>query len=171
MSMAATDGIFSAVHMLFEAQVSRMPGATAVRMDGLSLTYAALDAAANRLASALRARGVGRRARVGALLQRSGDLAVALLGILKAGSCYVPLDPDFPATRLRFMAADAELAACIVAGRAPGFDLDVPILDVRQSAELPSPSSSAPPSFRADPEDLAYIIYTSGSTGHPKGVA
>src|ERR1022692_512096 len=98
------------MHKLFEAQALRTPERTAVKAGARSLSYADLDARANRLAQTLRARGIGRGARVGLCLERSTDMLAAVLAVLKSGAAYVPLDPSFPAERLHYMAEDAELA-------------------------------------------------------------
>ncbi|HYH79010.1 MAG TPA: amino acid adenylation domain-containing protein, partial [Longimicrobium sp.] len=153
------------VHALFEAQVERAPDAEAVVFDRDRLTYAALNAAANRLARRLRAAGVGSEARVGVMLERSAELVVALLAVLKAGGAYLPLDAALPAARRAALAADAGAAVLVTRGPGPeGF-----------AGTIVSPAE-------ADGEDgddlgldvpaaaLAYVIYTSGSTGTPKGV-
>lgn len=154
---------------LFEAAVTRVPGATAVEAGDQSLSYAELDARANRLAHRLRAAGVDAGATVGVCMGRSVDLAVALLAVLKAGGACVPLDPAYPAERLAFMVDDAGVAAVITgadgagrlpAGGAPSLDVDA------DDAAWPA----TPPPRPADPEQAAYVIYTSGSTGRPKGV-
>ncbi|WP_308117743.1 AMP-binding protein, partial [Streptomyces anatolicus] len=104
------------MHELFEEQAARTPEATALVYEEERLTYAELDARADRLAGLLAARGVGRGDTVGVHLERSAELAVAVLGVLKAGAGYVLLDPGFPAARLRGMAQDARIAAVLAAG-------------------------------------------------------
>ena len=99
------------MHGLFEAQAARAPQRTALRFGGQSLSYGELEARATRMAQALRSRGVGRGQRVGLCLERGADMLAAVLGVLKAGAAYVPLDPMFPQERLRFMAEDAQLVA------------------------------------------------------------
>ena len=142
------------VHRLFEAQVERTPDAVAAVFQGERLTYAGLNARANRLAHRLRSLGVGPEALVGVSLERSLDLLVAVLGILKAGAAYLPLDPSYPAERLAFMREDS--GAVLV--------LDAP--------EVSEPGAEDPgnPQGGAGPQSLAYVLYTSGSTGRPKGV-
>ncbi|MCY1047015.1 amino acid adenylation domain-containing protein [Corallococcus sp. bb12-1] len=157
----------------FETQVALRPQAVAVHCDGQQLTYAELDARANRLANALKARGVGReQPRVGVCLPRSVELLVALLGILKAGGAYVPLDPEYPAERLAFMAADSSvriiLTHAAMESRLPVGDWHTLCLDAH--ADLLAGFSDRPPECDAVPEDLAYVLFTSGSTGRPKGV-
>src|SRR5205807_8354928 len=99
-----------AIHELIEQQVERTPTAVALRFESETLTYAQLNARANRLACWLRARGVGRDVRVGLLMERSTELVVGLPATLKAGGAYVPLDPSYPPERLRAMVADADPA-------------------------------------------------------------
>ncbi|WP_431877566.1 condensation domain-containing protein [Amycolatopsis sacchari] len=132
---------------LFSAQVARTPDATAVVFEGSSLTYAELDARATELARRLAAAGVGPDRIVGIRQDRSLELVVSLLAVLKAGGAYLPLDPDYPAERLDFMIADA----------AP----TVVLPTVLDGEAEPRP---------AGPDNAAYVIYTSGSTGRPKGV-
>ncbi|RKH21643.1 amino acid adenylation domain-containing protein [Corallococcus sp. CA047B] len=157
----------------FETQVALQPQAIAVRCDGQQLKYAELDARANRLAGALKARGVGReQPRVGVCLPRSVDLLVALLGILKAGGAYVPLDPEYPAERLAFMATDSRvriiLTHAALESRLPEGDWHTLCLNAH--ADTVAAFSDTPPGCDAVPEDLAYVVFTSGSTGRPKGV-
>jgi non-ribosomal peptide synthetase component F len=161
---------------LFEAQVTRTPERTAVRFGATTLTYRDLDARANRLAQALRIRGVGRGQRVGLCVERGTDMLAAVLGILKAGAAYVPLDPMFPQERLRFMAEDAELTL-LVSSSALVDLFDLPrerqlLLDTDAAALAAQPDQRLTPDAAQDarPEDPAYMIYTSGSTGKPKGV-
>jgi amino acid adenylation domain-containing protein len=160
---------------LFEAQVERKPERTALRSGAKAVSYAELDSLANRIAQVLRSRGVGRGQRVGLCVERGADMVAAMLGILKAGAAYVPLDPAFPPERLRFMAEDAQLALLVSTTDLGGcfalsrerqllLDTDVPA--------LASPDQRLSPDAELDarPEDPAYVIYTSGSTGKPKGV-
>jgi len=161
------------IHALFEAQVGRTPGAEAVVFAGESLTYAALNARANRLAHHLVARGVGPDQPVAICVERGMEMVVGLLAVLKAGGGYVPLDPAYPEDRLRYTLADSRPALLLTQAtlRERFADLDVPVLaldaDAAQWADLPETNPD-----RADvaPEHLAYVIYTSGSTGQPKGV-
>lgn len=141
---------------LFEEQVQAVPDEIAIAMDDGSdaLTYAALDTRSSRIAHWLRAQGVAAEDRVAVLLPRSCDLVAALLGILKAGAAYVPLDPELPPARLDLILEDAAprlvLTPVLLASIEPGDD-----------SPLPAPEA----------DQLAYVIYTSGSTGRPKGVA
>ena len=147
----------------------------AVDSAGLRLSYGELAARSNALARALRARGIGRGHRVGLGVARDTAMLVALLGVLKSGAAYVPLDPDFPAERLRFMAADAGLSALLTRGVAPDglADSSVPRLSLDDDALLAGHAReplAADALHDAGPLDPAYMIYTSGSTGRPKGV-
>jgi amino acid adenylation domain-containing protein len=160
---------------LFEAQAAHAPERTAVRIGATVLSYAELEVRARRLAQALRARGVGRGHRVGLCLERDADMLAAVLGVLKAGAAYVPLDPSFPQERLRFMAEDAQLALLVSTSALVGvfglprerqllLDADAGSIAAASTTRLPVDAQSA------RPEDPAYVIYTSGSTGKPKGV-
>ena len=158
---------------LFEAQVARSPEAEALRCEGASLTYAALNARANRVANRLRAMGVGPGSLVGVCLQRSLALVVALLGVQKAGGAYVPLDPGFPAERLAYMLEDSGAKVLVAGGdAADGIALPagVQLLDVLADAVALGAGSEENLASAPAPGDPAYVIYTSGSTGRPKGV-
>ncbi len=157
---------------LIAAQSRATPDAVAVTQPapggaGPTLTYAALQAEAERIARALRRRGVGRGDCVGLLLHRSPSLVAAMLGVMRAGAAYVPLDPAYPAARLALMARDARLALCLadpaLRDRLPTDAAPAVTLDALDGApgELPSAPTR---------DDLAYVLYTSGSTGTPKGV-
>ncbi|HEX7239395.1 MAG TPA: amino acid adenylation domain-containing protein, partial [Longimicrobiaceae bacterium] len=160
------------LHELFTAQASRAPDAPAVRVGDEALDYGELDRRSDRLAALLRRRGVGPETRVGLCAERGIELAVGLLGILKAGGVYVPLDPAYPAERLAFMLDDAGasvlLAPAPLQDVAPGFAGARVRLDA--SPEGLPPGEDAPPAPGVSPENAAYVIYTSGSTGRPKGV-
>ncbi|MDB5098063.1 MAG: non-ribosomal peptide synthetase, partial [Cyanobacteria bacterium RYN_339] len=154
------------VHRLIEARAAAGPDAIAVVFGDERLTYAELDLRANRLAARLHALGVAPEVKVGLCVERSLDLVVGLLGILKAGGAYVPLDPDYPAERLAFMVADAQMPV-MVTQRARVDCLPATaaqLLCVEDDAPL-----AGPPDVPARPDALAYVIYTSGSTGRPKG--
>src|SRR5262249_29797389 len=158
---------------LFAAQAAKTPDAVAVVFEGEQLSYGELDARANQLAHHLRALGVGAESVVGVCLERSPALVVALIGILKAGGGYLPLDPGYPRERLSFMLADAG-AALLLTQSGLRDRVDAP--SVRRleldgaAAAIPAHPRSAPAST-VGPHNLAYVIYTSGSTGTPKGVA
>ncbi|HEX8694770.1 MAG TPA: non-ribosomal peptide synthase/polyketide synthase, partial [Longimicrobium sp.] len=158
------------LHERFAEQARRTPGAVAVECEGRRLTYAELDARAGRVARALRRRGVGPEERVGVCAERSLDLVVSLLAVLKAGAAYVPLDPGYPAERLAYMVADAGVRRVLAQG-GHGAELagsGAELLEVERLAE--EPEGEAPADAPAAPDNLAYVIYTSGSTGRPKGV-
>jgi non-ribosomal peptide synthetase component F len=165
---------------LFEAQVAATPESVAVVFEDITLSYAQLNAAANRLAHLLIARGVGPEAIVGLALPRSIDMVVAILGVLKAGAAYLPLDPDYPPARLAFMLTDTHPAL---------------LLTTTQTVDCVPPNTATPQLMLDDPPTLttldhcpdinptnihriasllpqhpAYLIYTSGSTGTPKAV-
>ena len=142
------------IQELFEAAVARAPAAMAVASSGGALTYRQLDEAANRLARSLRKRGVGPNVAVALRAGRSPDMLIGLLGILKAGGIYVPIDPAYPEDRIAHMLADARVAIELA---------DVAGPDI--AAESPAPVASL-----TTPDHVAYVIYTSGSTGKPKGV-
>jgi amino acid adenylation domain-containing protein len=156
---------------LFEAQVARRPDAVALVYGELTVSYAELNAQANRIAHALRASGVGPDVRVGLYLERSVELVAGVLGILKAGGAYVPLDPSYPPARLAFMLEDTA-APMVLAMQArqpalPAHAIRVLCLDDEAVLARHSPDNPAPV---AGADCLAYVIYTSGSTGQPKGV-
>jgi amino acid adenylation domain-containing protein len=161
----------SLIHLEFESRALQYPDRIAVRFEDDSLTFAQLDARANRIAHALRARGVGPDTLVGVCLHRSLDLVAAMLGVLKAGGAYVPLDPAHPRDRLIYFVQDAE-AAVVVTTSSIAADIDFPVdvlaLDREESAL--ARESDTPPQLAHSASQLAYVIYTSGSTGLPKGV-
>ncbi|HKC12183.1 MAG TPA: amino acid adenylation domain-containing protein, partial [Vicinamibacteria bacterium] len=153
----------------FATQARRSPEAVAVCFEGAELTYRALDARANQLARVLRRMGVGPEVVVGVAVERSLEMVVALLGVLKAGGAYLPLDPAYPRERLAYMLEDAKVRAVLTLERfresLPG-SAEVLCLD---SGALAGESEEAP-GVAFDQDQLAYVIYTSGSTGRPKGV-
>ncbi|RKH11913.1 amino acid adenylation domain-containing protein, partial [Corallococcus sp. CA053C] len=157
------------VPTLFEEQARRTPDAVAVCFQDASLTYRELDARASRVAARLQALGVGREARVGLCVERSLDLMVGLLGVLKAGAAYVPLDPSYPRERLALVLEDTGAPVLVTQQHLlealphPGAVL---LLDEPEAPSAREVSRQAP-----TPESTAYVIYTSGSTGRPKGVA
>ncbi|HLG57387.1 MAG TPA: amino acid adenylation domain-containing protein [Vicinamibacterales bacterium] len=161
---------------LVEAQAVSQPDAIAVVSGELHLSYGELNTRANRLAHVLAAQGAGPETAVAVSLPRSADLVIALLGILKAGAAYVPLDEMYPQARVQLMIADAQ-ATCVVttAALAATIPHGVPrvLLDAPESvaALAIAPGQSPPPGrLSLRPSNAAYVIYTSGSTGSPKGV-
>ncbi|VBI59007.1 non-ribosomal peptide synthetase [Burkholderia pseudomallei] len=163
------------IHQLFEAQVDRKPEAIALTFDGRRLSYAELNARANRLAHYLQARGVGPDRLVALCAERGIEMVVGLLAILKAGGAYVPLDPAYASDRLRGIVEDSQPALVLAdaVGRAALGELDgaLPVIDPETDAlrwrEMPATN---PEVASQHVHHLAYVIYTSGSTGRPKGV-
>ena len=155
---------------VFAAQVARTPEAVAVTCEGRSMTYRELDEAANRFAHLLAAEGAGPGECVALLLSRSAEAVAAILGVLKTGAAYLPIDPTVPADRIGFMLADAlPIAALTTADLADLLDgRGLPVIDVQDPAADTQPSTALP---GPGPDDIAYLIYTSGTTGAPKGVA
>jgi amino acid adenylation domain-containing protein len=159
-----------AVHELFEAQVRKTPTAAAVVDGPLTLSYAELDRRADRLASRLRRLGVGPEVRVGVCLERSWRLMVGLLGVLKAGGAYLPLDPGQPEDRLSFMVEDSETRIVLTEAALEESLAHVPVRRLLLDDDdgvVPADGEAFP--RRASGDHLAYVIYTSGSTGRPKG--
>ncbi len=160
------------IHQLFEEQAERTPGAPALVCGEDCVTYAELNQRANQLGHYLKELGVGPETRVGILLERSVEMAVALLAILKAGGAYAAFDPSYPAERLRYMLDDSGIALLLtqesVAAGRPDFVVRTLVLD----AEWNSILKRAPQNVQcnADPGNVAYLVYTSGSTGRPKGI-
>ncbi|MEV5687424.1 amino acid adenylation domain-containing protein [Streptomyces sp. NPDC052164] len=148
---------------LFAEQVRLRPDAVAVVAGEERTTYRQLARRAERLAARLAARGVARGSLVGLCTRRDTDLVVGILGILRAGAAYVPLDPDYPAQRLSYMAADAGLSV-VVTQRGTEVPVSALLLDADTDGDLPVPDVTVTGA------DLAYLIYTSGSTGEPKAV-
>ncbi|MCW5253458.1 amino acid adenylation domain-containing protein [Streptomyces sp. SHP 1-2] len=158
------------VHGLFEEQADRTPDRVAVTAaDGAGLTFAGLEARANRVAHALRAEGIVPGDRVAVLLERGPLTVPVLLGVLKSGAAYVPVDPSYPAERVAFLLRDSRARAVLTGPGAapPDLPAGVPVLDAGPLVEQ-GPADRPEPA--AGPRDLAYVIYTSGSTGRPKGV-
>ena len=159
------------VHAVFAEQARRAPDAPALDWGARVTTYAELDAASDRVARRLRGLRLGAEARVGVALERGAGMTVAVLGVLKAGAAYVPLDTDFPAPRLAFMLADAGVRALVVGDEVPAplADFAGPVLrlDVMEEG-ADKVGEDGPPIAAA--ESLACVLYTSGSTGTPKGI-
>ena len=154
----------------FSAQVARTPDTIAIKR-GASLTYRELDRRSNQIAHLLIERGIGRDVPVGVQMGRSCEMVAALLGVLKAGGAYLPLDPSYPSDRLTLMIEDSGCPVVLTDGS--GF-ADCPdgvsVIDLADTACGVADQSAESPSSVHGPQDLAYLIYTSGSTGRPKGV-
>jgi amino acid adenylation domain-containing protein len=167
------EGTAACIHDLFERQVAHTPNAVAVVDDKERVTYAELDARANQLARHLRTLGVGQEVRVGLCVKRSAAMVQGLLGILKAGGVYLPLDSSYPQDRLEFMIDDAGTEVLVTDSGINELlpltkrSLCVVYLDAVEVASQSAEQLAVPVS----PANLAYVIYTSGSTGKPKGVA
>ncbi|RKH16116.1 non-ribosomal peptide synthetase, partial [Corallococcus sp. CA047B] len=161
------------LHGLFAAQAEKTPAAVAVVHEGTALTYAQVEARANQLARHLRTLGVGEESRVGVCVERTEAMVVALLGVLKAGAAYVPLDATYPKERLAYMLEGT--GAPVVVTQA-GLE-DVLPEYTGQRVRLDTDAvrlggyETTPPAQASTPAQLAYVLYTSGSTGRPKGVA
>ena len=164
---------------LFEAQVARVPDAVAVVCEGAGLSYAELDGRANRLARYLVSLGAGPERLVAVAMERSVELVVVLLAVLKSGAAYLPVDPEYPAERVGFMLGDARpvLLVCdrVMAARVPGGDVPQVVVDDAVCAMAVAAFAAG----RLDdtervaplvPKHPAYVIYTSGTSGRPKGV-
>ncbi|WNG57633.1 AMP-binding protein [Archangium gephyra] len=156
------------IHELFEQQVERTPRAIAVECEGKSLTYEELDRRANQLAHHLRGMGVGPEVRVGLSVERSVEMVVGMLGILKAGGVYVPLEASYPAERLEWMKREAGVAVVVAKGKPPEGTEPVVSVDGEWEAISAQPESAVEAGVGGG--NLAYVMYTSGSTGRPKGV-
>ena len=161
------------LHDLFAVQAARRPDAVALSAGGDALTYADLDRRSEAVARRLRGLGAGPETLVGLCAERSPDLVVGMLGILKAGAAYVPLDPDYPRDRLSFMVEDSA-APIVLTQRALHDRLPASGARLIDLDHLDAPARSAPGSASTStslPDSAAYVMYTSGSTGRPKGVA
>ena len=157
---------------LIEAQAATRPGAVAVVAADGSLTYGELDARANRLAHHLQVLGVGSETVVGVCVERSLEMAVGFLGVLKAGGACMPVDPSYPLERLALMLTDSGAPVLLTCERLlerlPPHEARTVCLDADWHEVARRPGG--PPVRRLSPDNLAYVIYTSGSTGEPKGV-
>ncbi len=157
------------IHELFEKQVEKTPDHPAVIFKGRQLTYRELNIQANRLARVLRDKGITRDSIVGIMMERSMEVVIGILGVLKAGGAYLPLDPVYPPERIKYMLEDSQTQILLTRNLVPGviefqgeiIDLGTEILDHQEGINLTNINT---------PGDLAYLIYTSGSTGQPKGV-
>ncbi|MBW4647068.1 MAG: amino acid adenylation domain-containing protein [Goleter apudmare HA4340-LM2] len=160
------------LHQLFESVVEQMSDATAIVFENQYLSYRELNCRANQLAHYLQSQGVGKEVMVGIFVERSLFMIIGLLGILKAGAAYVPLDPTYPRDRLALMLADAQVPILLTQQHLvkdlPECQTKVICLD--SDSQAIAQNSQSNPVNQTTPENLAYVIYTSGSTGTPKGV-
>ncbi|WP_150267090.1 non-ribosomal peptide synthetase [Paenibacillus tepidiphilus] len=157
------------IQAMFERQVARTPDQLAVLYKEQALTYKELNNRANLIADLLMGKGIGRNEVVGIYMKRTPEMVIAILGVLKAGGAYLPLSPDFPETKIKYMLEDSKAVAVLTESllsdqiNTGGTTICLDLL------EWPS-REYANPSLRSGPRDLAYVIYTSGTTGNPKGV-
>lgn len=168
----ADDARDKSIQQWFEEQAEKTPDAIAVVFEGVSLTYAGLNAKANRLAHFLREQGAGPDVLIGLCVERSLAMLIGLLGILKAGGAYVPLDPEYPEERLVYMVNDTETPVVLTQERLLGKLSACSVAKVcldRDGSEI-ALFSQDNPMVGNDPLNAAYVIYTSGSTGKPKAV-
>ena len=160
---------------LFETQVQRYSDHTALIFEGQTLTYQALNERSNQLANYLIEKGVTVNALVGICIERSIDMIVGMMGILKAGAAYVPIDPIYPMDRIHYIIRDADLEVIISSRESTGNlslveDVEEKLVLLDEHSDRISQCSLQKPPIRAEDQDLMYVIYTSGSTGRPKGV-
>ena len=159
------------VSQSFEQQVGLIPDAVALVYEGEQLSYCELNQRANRLAGRLRKLGVGPEIKVGLCVERSLELIVSLLGVMKAGGAYLPIDPAYPEERIRYMLSDSGAQVALVQGRFKERvgEICPNIVELEQIAKGSREESGKNLEIEVSGENLAYLIYTSGSTGQPKG--
>jgi amino acid adenylation domain-containing protein len=160
------------IHQLFEEQVERSPDAVAVVFEEEQLTYRELNTRANQLAHYLRSLGVGPEVLVGICVERSFNMIIGLLGVLKADGAYVPIDPAYPTERIAYILSDSRLPILLTQQKLVAFlpEHQARIVYLDSDWEEIATKHELPPISDVTPENLAYVIYTSGSTGQPKGV-
>src|SRR5262249_37467258 len=160
------------VHELYEEQVELAPDAVAVVYEGEQLSYHELNRRANQLAHCLWERGVGAEVKVGLCVERSLEMIVSLLGVMKSGGAYLPLDPGYPQERLAYMIKDAEcrIILCQRHHLEKLSETETTLLRLDADWGVIAPHSDERSAAQFSADNLAYVIYTSGSTGKPKGV-
>src|SRR6266581_7513617 len=168
-------GRFNLLHEFFEAQADTRPQATALIIEGKQITYGEVEQQANRLARYLRKYRVGPGSLVAILLPRSLDAYTAILGTVKAGAAYLPLDPDYPADRISYILRDSHAEILLTTASFASHHREFHGTLIAVDADADSIKSEIPARFSIGeiglgPDDLCYVIYTSGSTGRPKGV-
>ncbi len=159
------------MHELFEQQVEQTPDAVTVVYEGEQLTYEELNRRANQLAHHLQKLGVGPEVKVGLCVERSLEMIVGLLGVMKAGGVYVPIDPGYPEERIRYMLSDSGAKAVLVQEKFKGLvgEVRAKVVELEQTAEEVEEENGKNIDVEVSGENLAYVIYTSGSSGQPKG--
>ncbi|MCX4448251.1 non-ribosomal peptide synthetase [Streptomyces sp. NBC_01789] len=167
---APPEGVFTPVTRLIEAQAARSPGAVAVIDAAGEWTYGQLNTRANRLAGHVRAKGATRGSRVAIMLRPGVEQVVAVLAVLKADATYVPVDPAYPADRVRFLMADANVDVVLTHSSVPVEHVPSEVTVLHVDGEDLDSYPDHDPATEIGPDDLACVIYTSGSTGQPKGV-
>ena len=160
------------VHQLFEQQAEEQPDAIAISFSGQTISYAELNRKANQIANYLHGLGVKPDQLVGILVDRSIEMIAAMLGVLKSGAAYLPLDPTYPKERITYMLEDGDVVAVISQSYHSAYllGIEVSTLYLDKDEQLILKQSDQPVTSQVTPENLAYTIYTSGSTGKPKGV-
>ena len=158
------------VQARFARVVAQWPEQVALASDELSLTYAELDARSDAVAAVLCDAGVEPGAYVALLMERSAEALIAVIGVLKAGAAYLPIDGSWPAERVLFALRDADVAAVIADTPSEVVGVEVPVFGMGEFVAASSSHRAQARSYTGDGQDLAYAMYTSGSTGTPKGV-
>ncbi|MDW6053303.1 bacitracin non-ribosomal peptide synthetase BacC [Bacillus paralicheniformis] len=156
------------IHQLFEEQAERTPGHTAVVFEKEKLSYKALNERSNQLAGLLREKGVKPDMIVGVMAERSVEMIVGMLAVLKAGGAYLPIDPEYPEDRIRYMIEDSGISILLKKADKQ-IDVDLTCIDMNEKG-LTKDKATENLEHTSGSSDMAYVIYTSGSTGKPKGV-